>query len=147
METLVIITNRIPLAKTIRRLMESRFAGKLRILSVTSGECPALLPRLVAEADLFILELLWRFPGGVQAQGINIARRLLQKKKAFLIISSFCMSQSLSCLSYWDMEAEDSITERLDKIIHIPVSFHQELDNIAQIFSKYEELPRQHGVR
>lgn len=143
---IVAITNRTDLAAAIGRAARAAFTDLCEFMAITYAMCPAhLTPRAIEGADLFVIELLRSYPGGLRAEGVALGRRFAAKRKRVLILSPLSLASRLSCQCYWDVAAGESISGRIARLFREPTDAPSELDKLEAVFRPLLAIPPQHG--
>lgn len=144
MSSILIVTDTSELTGPVQAFVADALGASHDVSAISAKECPIWLPRLAADADFFMLELLWGFPGGQQAQGLTLARRQLQNGKKFLIFSYFSLANRLGCDCYWDVSSTDRLTERAARLLNRSADYRNELAVLESRFASLLALPKQH---
>jgi hypothetical protein len=140
------ITNRVELAEAIGRATRIAFTDLCEFTGITYSMCPAhLTPRAIEEADLFVIELLRSYPGGLRAEGVALGRRLAAKRKRVLIVSPLSLASRLSCQCYWDVAADESVSGRITRLFLESTEWVSELERLEAMFLSLLAIPPQHG--
>lgn len=140
-----VITDSEALGASLRCVLLAAMGRDAPVFSLTYAESPALLtPQRISETDLLAVELFRDYPGGLRAEGIVLAERWMYRKP-FLIVSPLYISQQLRCLGYWDIEAEDSLVDRVEYILRSPQECTEGFDRVKKRFARFLALPPQHG--
>lgn len=92
---------------------------------------------LVRRMDLLILELLARDNEGYRAEGIFGAEKWAMSRKRVLIVSGAARSDSIDCPGYWDLAAQDLLSERIRRLIDAPPIRIADLAGLKKQFSRY----------
>jgi hypothetical protein len=142
---LLVVTDREALGDTIVRIAE-QLLGRELVLATTYTRCEIQLTELVEDNDLFVLELLRQYPGGVRAEGVALAQRLFRRGKAVLIVSPLFLPD-LQTSGYWDVAAKDSLGERLERFVRNPGLAMEKFNSVMSCFRRLLELPPQHKSR
>ncbi len=92
---------------------------------------------LVRRMDLLILELLARDNEGYRAEGIFGAEKWASSGKRALIVSGSAQSDTIDCLGYWDLAAQDLLSERVRHLLHAPPTRIVDLADLKERFGRY----------
>lgn len=144
--TILIVTNREPLGAVISRIVQRRMGEGVGVLRLTYADCASMLtPHLLTDTGLFILELLREYPGGLRAEGVTLARRLIKRGKQVLVVSPLYMAEQLNCHMYWDASSTDDLGIRIKQIIEIGRTSVTETEKLLKAFASLLDLPPQHS--
>jgi hypothetical protein len=147
MAAILVITDSEGVGACARHVLRSAFAGTHTVRALAASECPTWLPRAASAADLFVLELLWRFEAGYHAQGLALARRQSAAGKRVLLFSCLAIAPRLDSRIYWDIAAADRLIERVSRVLAEAPATTAELDALAASTPGWQVLPSQHPVR
>nr|VFJ45720.1 MAG: hypothetical protein BECKDK2373C_GA0170839_101243 [Candidatus Kentron sp. DK] len=140
----LILTDSEALGLSLTRVLRATMGRDTSIVSITYAESPALLtPRRIEEANLLVLDLFREYPGGIRAEGVVLAERWMYRKP-FLIVSPLYISQQLRCPGYWDIEAEDSLVDRVQHTLRFPRECTEGFEHVKKRFGRFLALPPQH---
>ncbi len=140
------ITDRESLGAAVQRLLRAKLGNAVAVSAFTYFESLTFLtPERVADTDLFVLELFRHYQGGLRAEGMVLAQRLVRRGKRTLVISPLSLGRQKNCRGYWDVASSDTLAERLQELI---LSGHltpqSEWDYLRRCFSSFLDLPPQH---
>lgn len=143
--SVLVITNGEMLGMAVTRLIQRRLSDESRVFRLTYSDCVTQLTReLLHDTDWFILELLRQYPGGLRAEGLTLARRLIKSGKPALVISPLYLAQQLNCRMYWDASSADALSERVNRQVFESSPDPGELDRLISRFAPLMALPPQH---
>lgn len=143
-DSILILTNTKALGSALMLAAKAAVKDKRAIFAMTYQESIALLtPQRIRETGFFILDLFRDYPGGSRAEGVVLARRWMPRTPC-LIVSPLYLSRQIDCPGYWDVEANDTLPERISHILINPYLPAQGLEKVEKCFSNYLKLPPQH---
>ena len=141
--TVLVLTDTEQLADVLVKIMHRRLPS-VSAIAIPFQRCTSqLTPHLLYQADLLVVELLRKYPGGIRAEGVALAKRRLQRERGFLIVSPLSLP-ALACPGYWDTTARDGLGDRAQSILHDPESAARNFDRVALCFDRLLTLPPQH---
>ncbi len=143
---IVIITDNVSLSQVLDKYLLVRLQADTERYYMTYGES-RLSQELVKAADLIILGLFRCYGLRVRAEGVMVAKRLIQHRKPFLIISGMVRGEKLACCTYWDLASNDLLAERVAELLASPtVDFKAEVLQLEAYFHAYcIAPPDRHG--
>ncbi len=143
-DSILILTNTKALGSALMLAAKAAVNDERPIFAMTYQESIALLTtQRIRETGFFILDLFRNYPGGQRAEGIVLAKRWMPRIP-FLVVSPLYLSAKLGCPGYWDVSADDPLTERMRQISFDPQICIRGFEKLEQSFSGYLELPPQH---
>jgi hypothetical protein len=142
---LLVLTNANPLGNVIFDLAKNGLGADARIFRMTYSDCVTQLSReLIEETDLFVVELFREYPGGLRAEGVFLAERMVRRGKRALIISAVFLAQQLGCHSYWDVSSTDTLIARIIDRLMATRPQLVEFERLSNVFAAWLEIPSQH---
>lgn len=142
--TVAIITNGYELCDVLLRIAREVF-GPANVLGTTYDRCEISLPRLMAECDFFILELIRDYRGAQRAEGVVLGETLVKLGKEAMIFSHFCISQHIGSQSYWDVGDCRSPAQAMVDGFGKSVEGLREFEKLTSYFSDLLRIPPQHN--
>ncbi len=143
-DSILILTNTKALGSALMLAAKAAVKDERAIFAMTYQESIALLtPQRIRETGFFILDLFRDYPGGSRAEGIVLARRWMPRTPC-LIVSPLYLSRQIDCPGYWDVEANDTLPERISHILVNPHLCRRGLNELERLFSTHLKLPPQH---
>ena len=76
-----------------------------------------LIPRVLRETNLFVLELWRTYSTGLRAEGLAVAEELIRQRSLPLVVSPLAFADTLDLAWYWDMAARDSLAARCKRLL------------------------------
>lgn len=115
------------------------------IFSLIYSNCiRQLTSDLIAQTDLFVLELFRQYPGGLRAEGVALAEKLARRGKRSLIVSPLFLAQHLRCDCYWDVASKDSLAARVARVGTSARPLSTEIKILLDFFAPHLAIPPQH---
>lgn len=142
--SLVVIADSQPLCDVLLRVAQ-QFVPYNRVIGTTYSQCTIHLPRLIAENDTFILELLRKYPGGLRAEGAILGKSLYQRGKAVLLVSALSLSPAIDSTLYWDVGDDVTLRGKLAKLVSGEASASRtEWNRMERVLQAMLAIPPQH---
>ncbi|MDI6797741.1 MAG: hypothetical protein QMD09_12385 [Desulfatibacillaceae bacterium] len=142
--SIVVITGSPELSKAIGGYLSAVSGEPGKVFYMTYKQrSSALSQDIFLNADIFILGLIRLYADGPRAEAIPVAERLLNKGKAFLIVSEFCCADELQCKTYWDFASTASLAEAVEAALHVEDA-SAELKRIQLCFKEFCRTPASH---
>lgn len=104
--------------RVISAIMESEDLDRPIIRHTTYDSFQGILiPRVLRETDLFVLELWRTYSTGLRAEGLAVAEELIRQRSLPLVVSPLAFAEALDLAWYWDMAARDSLAARCKRLL------------------------------
>ncbi len=100
---------------------------------------------VLRKTSLFVLELFRRYPSGLRAEGIGVARKLMEEGRRFLIISPIGISVAKGLV--WSPEDKQGLVAICESAATNPRIIPgqvQMLDSLSRMFDGYLKIPTGH---
>jgi hypothetical protein len=131
--------------ESVIRVVHAQIPSGVQCLSLTYSRCTSqLTDDLIAGVDLFVLDLLRHYPGGIRAEGVALAHQLWKRGKSSLIISPLHCARANLFPLYWDAASSDSLENRIALCLQSDVDPKSPLMTLQSVFKSLLDLPPQH---
>lgn len=133
--------------QTISRLLSARTSASWSIRQTTYDRFSSLLsPRLLQDNDLVVLELWRRYPGGLRAEGLAVAKTMARLQLRALVVSPLALALNPPVAGYWDLATEVSLPDRIDALLRSDQLPSQVLpEEIKQPLAAFLQAPDGHS--
>jgi len=111
---ILVISDNEALMDSVIRVAKAHTLTGVQCCSMTYSRCTIHLEAQISGVDLFILDLLRHYPGGMRAEGVTLAQMLWSRGKPALIISPLHCACSNLFPSYWDTASKDTLGSRIE---------------------------------
>lgn len=141
---ILVISDNEALMNSVIRVVKTDIPSGIQCLSLMYSRCTSQLPNLIPVVDLFILDLLRHYPGGMRAEGVTLAQRLWKRGKPVLIISPLHCAGAKYFPVYWDTASTDSLENRVGMCLRAEFDLRNSLMELRSLFGPLLSLPQQH---
>jgi hypothetical protein len=141
---ILVISDNEALMDSVIRVAQAHTPAGVQCLPLAYSRCTIQLESQIPGVDLFILDLLRHYSGGLRAEGVTLAHRLWKLGKRPLIISPLHCANANLFPSYWDTASVDTLGKRIELCFRSEVNQQSSLRELRSVFKPLMELPPQH---
>jgi len=145
MTVVVFLGNSSSLGKSCKRLVKNTLGINIDFFHITYQQaCSHLSDELLADANLFILELFRNYTGGLRVEGIALGEKLASKGKKVLVISPLSLKEHVDNPCYWDVASNINLTQKIVSILNSATEPKSQITRLRDQLGHLLEIPRQH---
>jgi hypothetical protein len=142
---ILVISDNEALMDSVIRVAQAHTLAGVQCLSLAYSRCTSqLTDALIDRVDLFILDLLRHYPGGMRAEGVALAHRLCRRGKRVLVISPLHCANDETAQVYWDTASKDALGSRIAECLKSGESQRALINAMSVRFAPLLDLPPQH---
>jgi hypothetical protein len=143
----LVLTDTEDLRETVDRLIRRCLGPEASVSSVQYARSDVFLtPARIESSTFFVLDLLRRYPGGLRAEGVALAERLVLRAKRVLVFSPLSLADEVRLDAYWDLASPDTLGERVAGLISRPVPPAEQWDRLVVPLRHLLRIPPQHPL-